>query len=76
LWIDKPLDEKLYNVADYLKARKYGYKRLDFDHDGLRRNEYHADPFHKKYKDPEGFKAVVELFLWDLVDSAYHSNCE
>ncbi|KAL3418518.1 hypothetical protein PVAG01_10234 [Phlyctema vagabunda] len=58
LGIDKSLDEKVYNMADYLNARKHGYKRLDFDHDRPRQDGYHADPFHGKYLDPEGFKAV------------------
>lgn len=58
LGIDKPLDEKVYTMADYLNARKHGYKRLDFDHDRPRQDGYHADPFHGKYMDPEGFKAL------------------
>lgn len=56
--IDKPLDEIVYNMPDYLNARKHGYKRLDFDHDKPRQEGYHADPFHGKYTDPEGFKAL------------------
>jgi isopenicillin N synthase-like dioxygenase len=58
LGIDKPLDETVYNMADYLNARKHGYKRLDFDHDKPRQDGYHADPFHGKYTDPNGFKAL------------------
>ncbi|ORY58449.1 uncharacterized protein BCR38DRAFT_413311 [Pseudomassariella vexata] len=59
LGIDKPLDETVYNMADYLNARKHGYKRLDFDNDRPRQDGVHADPFHGKYIDPEGFKPVV-----------------
>ncbi|PLB53903.1 Clavaminate synthase-like protein [Aspergillus steynii IBT 23096] len=58
LGIDKPLDETVYNMADYLNARKHGYKRLDFDNDRPRQDGYHADPFHGVYPDPEGFKAL------------------
>lgn len=61
LGIDKSLDEKVYNMGDYLNARKHGYKRLDFDHDRPRLQGYHADPFHGKYTDPEGFKPVVSV---------------
>lgn len=61
LGIDKPLDDKVYTMADYLNARKHGYKRLDFDHDRPRQDGYHTDPFHGKYVDPEGFKAAQEL---------------
>ncbi|KZF19604.1 gibberellin 2-oxidase [Xylona heveae TC161] len=49
LGIDKPLDEKVFNMADYLEARKHGYKRLDFDHDRPRTDGYHMDPFHGNY---------------------------
>lgn len=58
LGIDKPLDETVYNMGDYLNARKHGYKRLDFDHDRPRQSGYHTDPFHGNYTDPEGFKAI------------------
>lgn len=58
LGIDKPLDETVYDMGDYLNARKHGYKRLDFDHDRPRQDGYHVDPFHGKYTDPEGFKAL------------------
>lgn len=55
----KPLDDVVYNMADYLHARKHGYKRLDFDHDRPR-GENHQDPFDGKYLDPEGFKKHIE----------------
>ncbi|PYH93103.1 Clavaminate synthase-like protein [Aspergillus ellipticus CBS 707.79] len=58
LAIDKPLDERVYNMADYLNARKHGYKRLDFDNDRPRHEGRHADPFHGVYPDPRGFKAL------------------
>ncbi|KAI9925406.1 hypothetical protein MW887_005787 [Aspergillus wentii] len=58
LKIDKPLDETVYNMADYLNARKHGYKRLDFDNDRPRMEGVHADPFHGRYIDPKGFKAL------------------
>lgn len=54
---DKPLDDVVYNMGDYLNARKHGYKRLDFDHDRPR-GEGHRDPFDGTYRDPAGFKPV------------------
>lgn len=54
---DKPLDDIVYNMSDYLNARKHGYKRLDFDHDRPR-GEDHQDPSDGKYEDPAGFKSV------------------
>jgi isopenicillin N synthase-like dioxygenase len=58
LGIDKPLDEMVFMMADYLNARKHVYKRLDFDHDRPRQDGYHADPFHGKYTDPKGFNTL------------------
>lgn len=57
LGLDKPLDNVLYNMSDFLNARKHGYKRLDFDYDRPR-GEDHQDPFDGKYEDPAGFKSV------------------
>ena len=56
---DKPLDDVVYNMSDYLNARKHGYKRLDFDHDRPKTEE-HQDPFDGDYRDPEGFKRVYD----------------
>ncbi|EOD50392.1 Clavaminate synthase-like protein [Neofusicoccum parvum] len=58
LGLDKPLDPVVYNMPDYLNARKHGYKRLDFDNDRPRQQGVHEDPFHGEYHDPQGFKAL------------------
>lgn len=54
---DKPLDDRVFCMADYLDARKHGYKRLDFDIDRPQ-SENHADFFDGEYPDPEGHKSL------------------
>lgn len=49
LGIDRPLDEKVYTMSQYLYARKNGYKRIDFDQDRPRKEGYHTDPLHGKH---------------------------
>ncbi|KAH0442459.1 hypothetical protein CcaCcLH18_01501 [Colletotrichum camelliae] len=51
--VDKPLDEKIYNMKEYLYVRRHGYKRLDFDRDRPRQEGYHIDPCTKDAQGPE-----------------------
>lgn len=53
--MDKPLDEKIYTMKEYLYARRHGYKRLDFDRDRLRQEGYHID---QCIKDAQGLETT------------------
>ncbi|KAJ0311312.1 hypothetical protein COL5a_002271 [Colletotrichum fioriniae] len=55
---DKPIDERIFCMADYLDARKHGWKRYDFDIDRPREEGVHQDPFDGEYTDPEGHKSL------------------
>ncbi|GKT56092.1 2OG-Fe(II) oxygenase superfamily protein [Colletotrichum tofieldiae] len=55
---DKPIDERIFCMADYLDARKHGWKRYDFDIDRPREEGKHQDPFDGEYTDPEGHKSL------------------
>ncbi|TDZ38065.1 Gibberellin 2-beta-dioxygenase 2 [Colletotrichum spinosum] len=55
---DKPIDERVFCMADYLDARKHGWKRYDFDMDRPREEGKHQDPFDGEYPDPEGHKSL------------------
>lgn len=55
---DKPIDERVFCMADYLDARKHGWKRYDFDIDRPREEGVHQDPFDGEYTDPEGHKSL------------------
>ncbi|RDW76155.1 hypothetical protein BP5796_06976 [Coleophoma crateriformis] len=58
LGADKPVDEKVFCMADYLDARKHGYKRLEFDLDRPRDEKAHADFFDGEYIDPANHKPL------------------
>ncbi|KAK6207024.1 clavaminate synthase-like protein [Colletotrichum tabaci] len=55
---DKPIDERIFCMADYLDARKHGWKRYDFDIDRPREEGKHQDPFDGEYTDPDGHKSL------------------
>lgn len=57
LGMDQPVDSVVYNMREYLNARKHGYKRADFDHDRPKLEGIHAEQYPGDYHDPKGFKA-------------------
>lgn len=55
---DKPIDDRVFCMADYLDARKHGWKRFEFDIDRPRDATKHADFFDGEYPDPENHKSL------------------
>ena len=45
-------------MADYLDARKHGWKRYEYDIDRPADPSKHADFFAGEYPDPEGHKSL------------------
>ncbi|EHY55602.1 hypothetical protein HRR83_007816 [Exophiala dermatitidis] len=58
LGADKPVDDRVFCMADYLDARKHGYKRIEFDIDRPAEPGKHADFFDGEYPDPEDHKSL------------------
>ncbi|KAH7166401.1 gibberellin 2-oxidase [Dactylonectria macrodidyma] len=55
---DTPMDDRIFCMADYLDARKHGWKRYEFDLDKPRDESKHADFFDGEYVDPEGHESL------------------
>ncbi|KAI0896214.1 gibberellin 2-oxidase [Annulohypoxylon nitens] len=55
---DKPMDDRVFCMADYLDARKHGWKRYEYDIDRPADPSKHADFFAGEYPDPEGHKSL------------------
>ncbi|KAJ3948501.1 uncharacterized protein N0V96_002756 [Colletotrichum fioriniae] len=55
---DKPIDEQVFCMADFLDARKHGFKRYEYDLDRPRDTQKHADFFAGEYPDPEGHQSL------------------
>ncbi|KAK1676038.1 gibberellin 2-oxidase [Colletotrichum godetiae] len=55
---DKPIDEQVFCMADFLDARKHGFKRYEYDLDRPRDVQKHADFFAGEYPDPEGHQSL------------------
>ncbi|KAF4865442.1 UPF0676 protein [Colletotrichum siamense] len=55
---DKPMDDRVFCMADYLDARKHGWKRYEYDIDRPMDTGKHADFFAGEYPDPEGHKSL------------------
>lgn len=55
---DKPMDDRVFCMADYLDARKHGWKRYEYDIDRPADPTKHADFFAGEYPDPEGHKSL------------------
>lgn len=53
-----PMDDRIFCMADYLDARKHGWKRYEFDIDKPRDESKHADFFAGEYIDPEGHTSL------------------
>ncbi|KPM41807.1 hypothetical protein AK830_g4736 [Neonectria ditissima] len=53
-----PMDDRIFCMADYLDARKHGWKRYEFDLDKPRDEAKHADFFAGEYVDPEGHTSL------------------
>ncbi|KAH6957895.1 gibberellin 2-oxidase [Ilyonectria sp. MPI-CAGE-AT-0026] len=53
-----PMDDRIFCMADYLDARKHGWKRYEFDIDKPRDESKHADFFAGEYVDPEGHASL------------------
>lgn len=58
LGADKPIDDRIFCMADYLDARKHGWKRFEYDIDRPADSKKHADFFAGEYPDPEGHKSL------------------
>ena len=58
LGANKPVDDRIFCMADYLDARKHGYKRYEYDIDRPADPTKHADFFAGEYVDPEGHKSL------------------
>ncbi|KAI0111064.1 hypothetical protein GGR51DRAFT_508743 [Nemania sp. FL0031] len=55
---DKPMDDRVFCMADYLDARKHGWKRYEYDIDRPMDATKHSDFFAGEYPDPEGHKSL------------------
>ncbi|KAG4432142.1 hypothetical protein IFR05_012379 [Cadophora sp. M221] len=55
---DKHIEDRVFCMADYLDARKHGYKRIEFDLDRPRDEKKHADFFDGEYPDPENHQSL------------------
>lgn len=55
---NKPIDDRVFCMADYLDARKHGWKRFEYDIDRPADPTQHADFFAGEYVDPEGHKSL------------------
>ncbi|KAF4123090.1 Isopenicillin N synthase [Geosmithia morbida] len=55
---DKPIDDRIFCMADYLDARKHGWKRYEYDIDRPADPVKHADFFAGEYTDPAGHKSL------------------
>ncbi|KAI1484926.1 gibberellin 2-oxidase [Biscogniauxia mediterranea] len=58
LGADKPIDDRVFCMADYLDARKHGWKRYEYDIDRPADPTKHADFFAGEYPDPDGHKSL------------------
>lgn len=58
LGANKPIDDRVFCMADYLDARKHGWKRYEFDIDRPMDTSKHQDFFDGEYPDPEGHKSL------------------
>ena len=60
--MDKPVDpDHVWNMADFLNARKHGYTRKEYDLDKPFDKKKHADFWDGQYPDPEGHKHVARF---------------
>ncbi|QKX60330.1 uncharacterized protein TRUGW13939_07473 [Talaromyces rugulosus] len=55
---DKPVDDRIFCMTDYLDARKHGWKRYEYDIDRPMDPVKHADFFAGEYPDPEGHNSL------------------
>ncbi|KAI0003116.1 gibberellin 2-oxidase [Xylariaceae sp. FL0662B] len=58
LGADKPVDDRVFCMADYADARKHGLERFEYDTDRPTDPAQHADFYDGQYPDPEGHKSL------------------
>lgn len=55
---DKPIEDHIFCMAEYIDARKHGWNRVEYDIDRPTDPKKHEDFFDGEYPDPDGFKTV------------------